>query len=221
MDRFDYSDTDWDAIARLKKWYSGDLHDSMESLGLWGHLPGISLFGALDPGAVVCGPAVTVQFGPSQRRGVPQDIYHHAIDSAPKGGIMVVEASCAAGSCTGGLMSTGAKIRGLAATVVNGTVRDIAEVQGQGQGYALFATGLSPVGVTGKKEPRESQVPIQIGGVTIRPGDIVFGDIDGVVVVPKEHLRAVVEAAEALGQTETECRDRLLSGEPLQSVWPV
>lgn len=218
MDRFDYSDTDWDAIARLKKWYSGDLHDSMESLGLWGHLPGISLLGMLAPGAVVCGPAVTVQFGPSQRRGVPQDIYHHAIDHAPEGGIMVVEASCAAGSCTGGLMSTGAKTRGLAATVVNGTVRDIAEVRDQA--YPLFATGLSPVGVTGKKEPKESQVAIRIGGVTVRPGDIVFADIDGVVVVPKEHLGAVVDAAEKLGKDETTCRDRLLSGEKLQSVWP-
>ena len=218
MDPFDYSGTDWAAIEKLKKWYSGDLHDSMESLGLWGYLPGIALFGALDPGAVVCGPAVTVLFGPSQRRGVPQDVYHHAIDNAPAGGVMVVEASCAAGSCTGGLMSTGAKTRGLAATVVNGTVRDIAEVREMG--YPLFATGLSPVGVTGKKEPKESQVPIQIGGVTIRPGDIIFADIDGAVVIPKEHLTAVVAAAEALGKDEAACRDRLLSGEKLQSVWP-
>ncbi|NDR58796.1 RraA family protein [Aliiruegeria sabulilitoris] len=218
MDKFDYSNTDWDAIERLKKWYSGDLHDSMESLGLWGYLPDLSLFGALEPGAVVCGPAVTVQFGPSQRRGEPQDVYHNAIDNAPEGGIMVVEASCAAGSCTGGLMSTGAKTRGLAATIVNSTVRDIAEVREMG--YPLFATGLSPVGVTGKKEPRESQVPIQIGGVTIRPGDVIFADIDGVVVIPKEKLRAVVEAAEALGKNEAACRDRLLAGEKLQSVWP-
>jgi 4-hydroxy-4-methyl-2-oxoglutarate aldolase len=167
---------------------------------------------------VVCGPAVTVLFGPSQRRGVPQDIYHNAIDNAPEGGIMVVEASCAAGSCTGGLMSTGAKTRGLAATVVNGTVRDIAEVREMG--YPLFATGLSPVGVTGKKEPKQSQVPILIGGVTIHPGDVIFADIDGVVVIPKDKLFAVVEAAEALGKNETACRNRLLAGEKLQSVWP-
>ncbi|MDV7143439.1 RraA family protein [Tropicimonas sp. TH_r6] len=218
MEKFDYSDTDWDAIERLKKWYSGDVHDSMESLGLWGYLPGLSLFGALEPGAVVCGPAVTVLFGPSQRRGMPQDVYHNAIDCAPEGGIMVVEASCAAGSCTGGLMSTGAKTRGLVATIVNSTVRDIAEVREMG--YPLFAAGLSPVGVTGKKEPRESQVPITIGGVTIRPGDVIFADIDGVLVIAKDKLLSVVEAAEALGKDEAACRDRLLAGEKLQSVWP-
>lgn len=218
MNPFDYSDTDWGAIARLRQWYSGDLHDSMESLGLWGYLPGIALYGALEPGAVICGPAVTVQFGPSQRRGEPQDVYHHAIDNAPAGGVMVVEASCAAGSCTGELMSTGSKVRRLAGTVVNGTVRDIAQVRKLG--YPLFATGTSPVGVTGKKEPKESQVPIRIGGVIIRPGDVIFADIDGVVVIPKEHLMAVVEAAEALGRNEAACRNRLLSGEKLQSVWP-
>ena len=47
MADFDYSDTDWEAIERLKKWYSGDIHDSMEALGLWGCLEGISLLGAL------------------------------------------------------------------------------------------------------------------------------------------------------------------------------
>jgi 4-hydroxy-4-methyl-2-oxoglutarate aldolase len=218
MSKFDYSDTDWTVIERLSKWYSGDIHDSMESLGLYGHLPGISLFGTLEPGAVVCGPAVTVLFEPSDRKGEPQDVYHNAIDNAPKGGIMVVDASCADGACTGELMSTGSKTRGLAATVVNGTVRDLAQVRKLG--YPLFGTHASPVGVTGKKEPKHSQVPLDIAGVTIRPGDIIFADIDGVVVIPKERAADVATAAEELGRNEASCRDRLLGGEKLQSVWP-
>ncbi|WP_339776151.1 RraA family protein [uncultured Thalassospira sp.] len=216
--KFDYSDTDWDAIERLKKWYSGDIHDSMEHLGLWGYLGGISLFGTLAPGEVVCGPAVTVLFEPSDRKGEPQDVYHNAIDNAPKGGIMVVDASCADGSCTGELMSTGSKTRGLAATIVNGTVRDLAQVRELG--YPLFGTHPSPVGVTGKKEPRHSQVPVTIAGVTIRPGDVIFADIDGVVALPKEQLVAIADAADDLGKNEQSARDRLLSGEKLQSVWP-
>jgi 4-hydroxy-4-methyl-2-oxoglutarate aldolase len=117
MPDFDYSDTDWDSISRLKKWYSGDVHDSMEHLGLWGHLEGISLLGSLGAGEVVCGPAVTVLFEESDRKGEPQDVYHHAIDNTPQGGILVCEASCAAGSCSGELMSSGAKTRGAAATI--------------------------------------------------------------------------------------------------------
>ena len=218
MSKFDYADTDWDAIARLKKWYSGDVHDSMESLGLWGHLDGILLLGALGAGEVVCGPAVTVLFEVSDRKGEPQDVYHNAIDNAPKGGILVCDASCAPGSCSGELMSSGAKTRGAAATIVHGTVRDLAQVRALG--YPLFGSSASPVGVTGKKEPKHSQVPLTIGRAIVRPGDVIFGDIDGVVVIPKERLRDVADAADALGRNEAAARDRILGGEKLQSIWP-
>ncbi|MDW6022767.1 RraA family protein [Mesorhizobium sp. BAC0120] len=218
MIKFDYSDTDWASIERLKKWYSGDVHDSMESLGLWGHLDGISLLGALEPGQVVCGPAVTVLFEQSDRKGEPQDVYHNAIDNAPKGGVLVCDASCAPGSCSGELMSSGAKTRGVAATVVHGTVRDLAQVRALG--YALFGSSASPVGVTGKKEPKQSQVPLTIGRAVVRPGDVIFGDIDGVVVIPKERVKDVADAADTLGRHEAAARDRILSGEKLQSIWP-
>lgn len=219
MPEFDYSDTDWEAIGRLKRWYSGDVHDSMETIGLWGYLEGISLLGALNAGEVVCGPAVTVLFAPSDRKGEPQDVYHHAIDNAPIGGILVCDASCAEGSCSGELMSTGAKVRGAVATVVHGTVRDLAQVRALG--YPLFGTAASPVGVTGKKEPRQSQVPIAIGRVTIRPGDVIFGDIDGVIAIPRERVRDVADSADELGRNEAAARDRILSGDRLQAIWPV
>ncbi len=215
----DYTPAEADAMARLSKWYSGDIHDSMEALGLWGHLEGISLLGSLKDGATVCGPAVTVAFAPSDRKGEPQDVYHNAIDNVPAGGVLVVDASCAAGSCSGELMSSGAKTAGAAATVVNGTVRDLAQVRALG--YPLFGTAPSPVGVTGKKEPVKSQVPITIGRTTVHPGDLIFGDIDGVVCVPRAHLVEVADQADALGRAEASARDRILAGEKLQSVWPV
>ncbi|WP_323766595.1 RraA family protein [Marinovum sp.] len=214
-----YSAAEADAIERLKKWYSGDVHDSMEALGLWGYLDGISLFGALAPGAVVVGPAVTVLFAPSTRKGEPQDVYHNAIDNAPAGAIMVVDAACADGSCSGELMSTGAKTRGVIATVVNSTVRDLAQVRDLG--YPLFGTAPSPVGITGKKEPKENQVPVTLGRTTVTPGDVIFGDIDGVVCIPRRHLVAVADQADELGAHEASARDRILAGEKLQAVWPV
>ncbi len=219
MTDFDYSETDWPAIERLKQWYSGDVHDSMEQLGLWGHLEGISLLGSLSAGDVVCGPAVTILFEPSDRKGEPQDIYHNAIDNVPQGAILVCDASCAPGSCSGELMSTGAKVRGAAATIVNGTVRDLAQVRALG--YPLFGVQASPVGVTGKKEPRQSQVPVTIGRVTIRPGDVIFGDVDGVVVIPKASVGVVADAADKLGRNEAAARERILAGERLQAIWPV
>lgn len=219
MTKFNYDDTDWDAIERLSKWYSGDVHDSLEQLGGRGYLPGISLQGTLKAGEVVCGPAVTVQFAPSQRRNQPQDVYHNAIDSVPKGGILVVDSSCAEGSCSGELMSTGAKTAGAAATIVNGTVRDLAQVRALG--YPLFGRGSSPVSVSGKMEPKASQVELVIGGIRVAPGDVVFADVDGVVVIPKAMVKAVADKADEVGAMEGAARDRLLKGECLQSVWPV
>lgn len=216
---YDYAQTDWESIERLSKWYSGDIHDVMDRFGAYGHLKGISLFGVLAPGQVICGPAVTVRYEPSERVGQPQDVYHGAIDSVVKGGVLMVDSSCAEGSGTGELMSTGAKVAGAAATVVHGTVRDLAEVRHLG--YPLFARGASPVGVSGRMEATYTQVDLDIDGVTVRPGDVIFGDINGVVVIPRELVRQVADAADENGKAEAECRERLLAGEKLQSVWPL
>ena len=219
MSKFDYSDTNWDTIKRLSKWYSGDIHDSLQQLGGYGYLSSLSLLGHLEPGQVVCGPAVTVLYAPSKRENQPQDVYHNAIDNAPPGGILVVDASCTPGSCTGELMSVGAKTKGAAATVVNGTVRDIAQVRAAG--YPLFGAGLSPISVSGRKEPHESQVPLEIDGIKVCPGDVIFADSDGVVVIPKDMVEAVADEADKLGEREASCRDRIVAGERLQAVWPV
>ncbi len=219
MSKWDYSDTDWSAIRRLSRWYSGDVHDSLERLGGFGYLEGITLQGELEPGQVVCGPAVTVLFAPSPRQGQPQDVYHNAIDNVPEGAVLAVDASCAPGSCTGELMSSGAKTHGAAATIVDGTVRDTAQVRRLG--YPLFGRSRSPVSVSGKKEPKQSQVPITIAGVRIEPGDVIFADVDGVVVIPKAMVAAVADEADRLGADEAAARDRILAGEKLQSVWRV
>lgn len=216
---YDYNAVDWAAIKRLARWYSGDIHDVMDPLGVYGYLKGISLFGILKPGQVVVGPVSTVLYEPSTRTGQPQDVYHGAIDAVVPGGILFVDSSCAEGSGTGELMSTGARTRGAAATVVNGTVRDLAEVRKLD--YPLFAKGMSPVGVSGRMEPKKAQVELNVDGVRVRPGDVLFGDITGCVVIPQELVGKVADAADALGAGEASCRDRILAGEKLRSVWPV
>lgn len=216
---YDYNQTDWDAIQRLSRWYSGDIHDVMDKQGVYGHLKGISLYGVLAPGEVICGPAVTVLYEPSTRTGQPQDVYHAAIDGVVKGGVLMVDASCSEGSGTGELMSTGAKVAGAAATVVHGTVRDLAEVRKLG--YPLFARGTSPVGVSGRMEPTQAHVELNIDGVRVRPGDVILGDINGVVVIPHELVKVIADAADENGKAEAECRERILAGEKLQSVWPI
>jgi len=207
-----------DAIRRLSRWYTGDVHDVMDRHGAYGFLEGISLYGVLEPGQIVCGEAATVRYAPSERY-VPQDVYHGAIDQITKGGILVVDASCAEGSSTGELMSTGARTAGAAATIVDGSVRDLHEVRTLG--YPLFARRVSPVGVGGRMEPREAGIPITIGKVTINPGDIVLGDINGVVVIPRALAPVIADDADRNGEAESRARERILAGEKLQSIWPM
>lgn len=207
-----------DAIKRLSRWYTGDIHDVMDGHGVYGFLEGISLYGVLQPGEIVCGEATTVRYAPSTRK-VPQDVYHGAIDGIAKGGVLVVDASCAEGSSTGELMSTGAKMAGAAATVVDGSVRDLAEVKTLG--YPLFARRVSPVGVGGRMEPSETGVAITIGRVVINPGDIVLADVNGVVVIPRELAPAIADDADRNGMAEARARERILAGEKLQSIWPM
>jgi len=215
----DYAQTDWKAVERLKRWYTGDVHDVMSAHGLYGFLNGISLYGTLGPGETVCGPVATVVYEPSTRTGQPQDIYHGMIDELTKGSILLVDSSCAEGSGTGELMSSAAKTAGAAATIVNGTVRDLAEVRALG--YPLFGAGVSPVGVSGNMEPAKAQVAITINGVTVRPGDILMGDINGVVAIPQDKISIIADAADANGAFEAKARERILSGEKIRSIWPV
>lgn len=219
MAAYDYNQTDWAAIKRLSQWYSGDIHDVLDGRGPYGYLKGISQFGVLHPGQVICGPVSTVRYEPSTRIGQPQDVYHGAIDAVVKGGILLVDSSCAEGSGTGELMSSGAKTKGAAATVVNGTVRDLAEVRKLD--YPLFAKGMSPVGVSGRMEATHYQVELDIDGVKVRPGDVIFADVTGVVVIPANLVSAIADAADANGEAEIGCRKRILAGENLRDIWPV
>lgn len=219
MATYDYGMVNWDAIRRLSRWYSGDIHDVLDQHGPYGYLAGITQFGVLKPGQVVCGPVSTVRYEPSRRTGQPQDVYHGAIDAVIPGGILVVDSSRAEGSGTGELMSTGAKTRGAAATVVNGTVRDLAEVRKLD--YPLFAKGMSPVGVSGRMEPAHTQVDLDIDGVRVRPGDVIFADITGAVVIPHDLVGAIADAADRNGEGEARARERILAGERLRDIWPV
>src|SRR5690606_19393538 len=67
MAAYDYNNTDWAAIKRLSNWYSGDIHDVLDGRGPYGYLKGISQFGILAPGHVVCGPVSTVLYEKSSR----------------------------------------------------------------------------------------------------------------------------------------------------------
>ena len=91
----------------------------------------------------------------------------------------------------GNLMSTAAKVRGLAGAVIDGGARDIEEIEAIG--FPVFSRSVTPATSVGRYVSIAKQVPVTCAGVLVRPGDYVVGDRDGVVVVPKEKLAEVIQ----------------------------
>ena len=90
----------------------------------------------------------------------------------------------------GNLMATTAKVRGLSGAVIDGAVRDIAELRRMG--FPAWSRRVSPATSVGRMVSVDKQIAVKCGGILVRPGDYVIGDADGVVVVPAEAAEKVV-----------------------------
>jgi 4-hydroxy-4-methyl-2-oxoglutarate aldolase len=117
----------------------------------------------------------------------------------------------------GEFMSLVARNRGCRGTVVDGAIRD-AEMILQAD-FQVFCTGFLPVSTVGRWRPINYGKPIVIHGVQIRPGDLVLGDIDGVVVVPVHMVEEVLFAAEECYRAEQSMKDELRAGKSMEEVF--
>lgn len=117
----------------------------------------------------------------------------------------------------GELLSTAAKARGARGAVVDGLVRDVKKIEDQG--FPVFATGLKPVDSKGRGLVVDYDVPVDCGGVVVSPGDLIFADYDGVIVVPTELVDKVVRLAMDKVTNENHCREELKQGAYLRDVF--
>lgn len=152
----------------------------------------------------VVGPAVTVLEAATDEYLPPQ----HAldlIDEAPAGSVIVI--SIAGGvpdvAVWGGLMTAGAFANGHAGAVLDGGVRDLAEIR-RDYDFPVFARDVSPGSTLGRFKTVASQVPVAVGGIVVNPGDLVVADIDGVVIVPQAKAAEVLALAVEIDARELE-----------------
>lgn len=136
--------------------------------------------------AVICGRAMTVLSADVyQRPKNPYSLALEALDNLKPNELYVVATNSSKRyACWGELMSTAAKARGARGTVIDGFTRDtkgIIAIQ-----YPVFASGCWSCDTRGRGEVIAYNVPIECGGVKVESGQILFGDRDGVVVIPKE-----------------------------------
>jgi regulator of RNase E activity RraA len=117
----------------------------------------------------------------------------------------------------GELLSTASVARGAAGCVTDGLVRDVKQIREMR--FPVFCGGIGPLDTKGRARMVERDVPVQCAGVTVRPGDLVFGDVDGLVVIPLEVEQEVVARALDKVSGENQSRDALRRGEKLADVF--
>jgi 4-hydroxy-4-methyl-2-oxoglutarate aldolase len=168
--------------------------------------------GMVDPairpvwhGAKVCGLAVTVECVPCDNL-----MLHVAVAGARPGVVIVATAGgyLLAGAW-GEILTEAARARGIAGLVIDGAVRDVDAIEALR--FPVFSRGIA-IGACTKDRPGTLNAPIQLGGATVRPGDLVFGTVDGVVIVEHERLDEVHEAAVSRRTREAEIIARLREG---------
>jgi 4-hydroxy-4-methyl-2-oxoglutarate aldolase len=152
---------------------------------------------------------------------VPEDTYAkeiEAVDSILSGEVVVVStAGSKRNAPWGELLSTAARARGARGAVVDGLVRDVKKIEELG--FPVFASGIKPVDSRGRGIVIDCNVRVDCGGVLVSPGDLVFADYDGVIVIPAEVLPDAIRLATERVSRENHTREELLRGAYLRDVY--
>jgi regulator of RNase E activity RraA len=160
-----------------------------------------------DPGLRILGPACTVKVYPGDNLMV-----HKSLDIAQSGDVIVVDASASGTTAVlGDLVSTKARHRGVAGFVVDGLIRDLPGIQQLGD-FPVFARGVTPIGPL-HRGPGEINHPVSIGGIVVRAGDVIVGDLNGVVIVPIDIAEELVERLRARRRAEAEYTAAIARGD--------
>ncbi|MDO9405476.1 MAG: hypothetical protein Q7T87_15685 [Polaromonas sp.] len=178
--------------------------DILDELGYDTAIPASEL-PPLQPGQRMVGPAMTVRHAPARLSSgfniakgqkPPQLGGRDQVTLCQRGDVMVIEArGIPHASNFGGLMATSVKEAGIDGLLIDGWVRDVANMRAMG--LQVWARGATPRTGKHRIELVEINGPVDIAGVQVRPGDLVLGDCDGVIIVPLDVAATVLERAQA------------------------
>ena len=190
-------------IAAYKKTYPASVSDAVELVtgknGTMGHDM------KLVVGKPIVGRAVTSLVKPAPpEQATPALSTKHSvemIDNAKTGevGVIVMEGTLDI-AAMGNLMGTAATVRGMAGMVLDGAIRDIWDIRRMG--LTVYARSSSPRTAVGHYATVARNIAVECGGITVRPGDIIVADEDGVVVVPQERADEVLKKAQEIDARE-------------------
>lgn len=195
-------------VARAAELDCASLSDALDRLSIAGQCYKIK---PCDPAFRMTGRAYTVQYEPATASDGNVGEY---IDDVEPGSVIVIDNRGRDDVGTwGNILTEMAHRRGMAGTLIDGNCRDVA--LSRGIGYPIFSRDWWMRTGKGRIQLKALQVPVIIGGVVVNPGDIVRGDADGVVVLPRSHEAALLEVAEDITRKEAAIRDAIRAGERL------
>ena len=181
----------------FKKLPTAAISDALDRLGIPGQALGMA---PLDVRFRLAGRAFTIRYRPTGavERGTVGDY----IDDVPPGDVVVLD-NAGRVDCTvwGDILTAVAHRRGLGGTVINGVCRDVARAIDLG--YPIYSRGRFMRTGKDRVEVESMGQPVSLGDVQVRPGDILVGDADGIVVVPQSREAEVLSTARSIEEAET------------------
>ena len=206
-------------VDQLRELDTPSVSDALDALGLSGAVPGLQ---ALSVHRRIAGRAQTVQLAHAE--DVPPDppgtskrhLCTAAVAASGKGDVIVVAHPGDRAAGWGGLLTRAAHLRGVEGTLVDGPARDVDE--SRELGYAVYARSATPVTARGRIAELAWNTPVEFGGVTVSPGDLVLADGSGVVFVPAGRAEEIVAKARSLAAREAAMARDLDAGHPVTEV---
>jgi regulator of RNase E activity RraA len=192
-------------IAAFKKSYAASVADAVDLVTGKRGFMSYDMRPYVGGKGMMVGRAVTSLVRPAPPdRATPALSTKHSvemIDNARPGevGVIVMEGTLDV-AAMGNLMGTAAVVRGMAGMVLDGAVRDIPDLRAMG--LTVYARAAIPSTAVGRYATVNRNIPVECGGVTVRPGDIIVANEDGVVVVPREREADVLKKAQEIDERE-------------------
>ncbi|TVY23329.1 4-hydroxy-4-methyl-2-oxoglutarate aldolase [Lachnellula hyalina] len=217
-------------ISTLKQYTACDIADALLKLSIpnAGYLPDLTLRTSVTSttNTPLIAPASTVLFAskskPEANANFPESNIpkgQHYVDLTEKGTIVITQQpegqQCAV---LGGIMALRMRMRGAVGVVVLGRVRDLVELESTG--LPIWSRGTSIVGTGAEAKPHAIQVPLNIDGTVIKPGDLVFSDAtNGVVIIPQEKVEEVVALLPKLVEADERVKEDVEKGMSVQEAF--